>query len=741
MNYLTKGSEKLAARQDFTLVGRDADLERLTAILLRDKSRSVILVGPGGVGCSALCLGLQASKNDPDAPFDVVSKRLFWLDTDGLFSSGSAEQITENFNKIIDVLNRTPESILIIEDARDFIDASRANGLGNFINSLNNAVKKDKTQIIFETRDDDLDVVLKAHSDMRERYTLIDLAEPAREALRQIVINGAKNLTQHHGIRISEAAIDAAIELTSKYRTRDAGLSRAQPERTMTLLDRALATYRLHAHKQHAGMAQLLRDLGDRVNTAEGQAQIAELDSEFKQSQQQVKELYRLQRQGEAAILELEQEVEQVQAQEEAKAKSPTSTAMDDETAQRITRLRMSPLAHGGFDSAAVAALRSKIREFQGLVNENRAKFDALTATINAQLEISRDVVVEQFSLISGISASKLNQDERKKLKVLEANMAARVFGQEAAVHRLANAIKVAKVGKRSSNEPLASFLFMGPSGVGKTELAKVLTLNLLDDEEALTRFDMSEFMEKHAVAKLIGAPPGYEGFEAGGILTNAMRKNPVRVLLFDEIEKAHPDVFNIFLQILSDSRLTDNVGRVVSFDDAVIIMTTNIGQTGFLDTTLSDDEAQAAAMVELEATYRPELLNRFAGRENIVCFHRLGLDSVGKIIRREADKISDKYAGNGIAFDFPDASIAAFCHDQYKPMTGARGLPGYLKANLEPILAELALDRPDFSGTVTVCYNEERHGFDTVITDNNSDTTVDNTSLEMTDEHERSVA
>ncbi len=236
----------------------------------------------------------------------------------------------------------------------------------------------------------------------------------------------------------------------------------------------------------------------------------------------------------------------------------------------------------------------------------------------------------------------------------------------------------------------------MGPSGVGKTEVSKALAAELLDSEAALTRFDMSEYMEKHAVAKLIGAPPGYEGFDVGGILTNAMRKNPYRVLLFDEIEKAHPDVFNVFLQILSDGRLTDNVGRTVSFEDAILIFTTNIGQPAFLNPDLSPEMAQLEAMKELNATYRPEFLNRFAGRENILCFVRLEMPSIERIIRREIDKINTKYYDDNISVAMNDASLNAFCVDRYDPTVGARGLPGYIKANLEPIIANKLLNSND---------------------------------------------
>lgn len=716
MNFIIKGSDYLAAHKGFKLEGRDADLERLTAVLLRDKSSSVILVGPGGVGCTALCMGLQASKNAPDAPFDVVSKRLFWLETDALFSSGTSEQIAENFQRIIDILNRTPESILVIEDARDFIEAARANGCGNFINSLNNAVRHDKTQVIWEARDDDLDVVFRAHSDMRERYTLLDLAEPTRDALRRIVGTCSAELSAHHGIRITDEAIDTAIELTTKYRTRDMGLSRAQPERTMTLLDRALATYRLQAHKQHPDMAALYERLGDAANSPEGKEQIAALQADFDAQQVEVKRLYKNQRDGEAAILALEEEVDATRARERERQEGGADERHEEPASAGRIRSLTAFVGKGGFESAAVQELRNKIASFQKVVDENHARFKSITDGINSKLAVGHREVIEQFSLISGISVSTLTQDERKKLRNLEANLTTFVFGQDDACRRLANAIKIAKVGRKTEGEPVASFLFMGPSGVGKTELAKVLTQLLLDDAAALTRFDMSEYMEKHAVAKLIGAPPGYEGFEAGGILTNLMRKNPKRVLLFDEIEKAHPDVFNLFLQILSDSRLTDNVGRVVSFDDAIIIMTTNIGQAFLLDPNLSDAEAEDAGRIELEKTYRPEFLNRFAGRENIVCFKRLKIESLVRIVRREIAKIGVKYDQSGLVLEMPLDAVSSFCTTTYDPALGARGPTGYIKANLEPVLANLVLEQPDFKGTVVMDYSPEARGFNATL-------------------------
>jgi ATP-dependent Clp protease ATP-binding subunit ClpA len=326
---------------------------------------------------------------------------------------------------------------------------------------------------------------------------------------------------------------------------------------------------------------------------------------------------------------------------------------------------------------------------------------------------LTKEIVLLEFSRISGISVNKLNENERERLVNLETNLTKRIFGQDEACAKIANAVKIAKVGRRNGGKPQAAFLLLGPSGTGKTEMSKALTQALLDDEKALTRFDMSEYMEKHAVAKLIGAPPGYEGFEVGGLLTNIMRKNPIQILLFDEIEKANDDVFNIFLQILSDGRLTDNIGRVVSFADAIIIMTTNIGQPYFLNQDLSPEQSRAGALEELSARYRPEFLNRFAGRENIIPFNRLELDSIERIVRREINDLNKAYLDSGIQVNIEEPQLKAFCIDRYDPTAGARGLPGFIQANLEPVIANIVLEGGP-TGTLNVSYNKTTKKFET---------------------------
>lgn len=712
MSFLTRGDDYLAKAPDFRLVGRDAELGKLSSILVRNMANSVLLVGPGGVGCTALCMGMQASKKDPDAPFDIVNKRFFWLDTDALFSSGDPVSIRDSFQKIMGVLDRTPDSVLIIEDTRDFIEAARNIGTLHFINAICLAIKSKKTQVILEARDEDLDIILRCHSDLRELFTLVDLAEPEGDALFQIVAERATHLQEFHRIRIAESAIRTAIELTSKYRSRDGGMNRAQPERSVSLLDRALSTYRLGAH----GKAPGLEDAEAAKKAAKTDKQLAEAETALAQvherwgkSQDRIKSLYKRQRDGEVAVLELEEELDKQLETETTARQSPESQV--GEITGRIAKFAR--LATGaGIESDAVRDLKQRIGKFQEEIATNRAAFDALTKELNDHLELSRDIVLREFSQISGISVSKLNENEREKLRNLEAELKNRIFGQDHVVRMLSNAVKTARVGRRNQDRPQAAFMFLGPSGVGKTEIAKALAASLLDDEKALTRFDMSEYMEKHAVSRLIGAPPGYEGFEAGGILTNAMRKNPLRVLLFDEIEKAHPDVFNVFLQILSDGRLTDNVGRTVSFSESIIIMTTNIGQPHFLDARLSVEEASAEAIREIEKTYRSEFLNRFAGRQNIICFNKLDLPSIEKIVRREFDSIDKTYSQEGIKVTVSEPDLKTFCKAHYDPAIGARGLPGFIQANIEPIIVNMILES-DKRGPLDLAYNPKRAAFE----------------------------
>ncbi len=707
-DYLIRGADFLEREVDFKLVGRFSELERLTGILMRDKANSVLLVGAGGVGCTAICMGLQARKKEPNAPFDIVNKRLFWLDVDGLFSSGDPQKINDGFQRALTTLTRSRETILIIEDVKNFIEAARNVGCSHLLNALMREARNNRFQVILECRDDGLELVLKSHSDMQEIFTLLEILEPESDALTQIVSASAKRLEQHHGINISPEAVEQAILQTSKYRVSDLGLSRAQPERSLTLLDRALTSYRLKCHakpprlqvlesKQAELATQIQAKNGDAALGTALQKVTSEIDlflSEWLSFREEIKKLTRDQSAAEECIREIEVSINQELSRG---AEVPTNNPDSVDSSDGFSVMGR------GFEPSHVREMRVEIERFQKQIDQNKARYQELSDHINKDLQLLPEHVLAEFSKISGIPVSKLSQDERLKLLGLKENLENRVYGQSHAVDKLANAICVARAGLQDINKPQASFLFLGPSGVGKTELAKALTVALMDDERSLLRFDMSEYMEKHAVAKLIGAPPGYEGYEAGGILTNALRKNPNRIILFDEIEKAHPDVFNVFLQILDDARLTDNRGLTVSFRDCVIIMTTNIGTSYFLDSKLAADEAYQLAMTDLNQQYRPEFLNRFNGRRNIVCFNRLELPIIQKIALRELVRLNDMIhtKSSNLTISMPDQELAAMCQSIYEPVNGARGVTGYIADVIKPTIANTLLSTPDLAGVI----------------------------------------
>jgi ATP-dependent Clp protease ATP-binding subunit ClpB len=651
---LISGSDYLEKHHDFKLIGRERELDSLCSILVRKNANSVILSGAAGVGCEYLVCGVQALKKQPDAPLDIVSKRIFWLNCDHLFSSGDYASINAEFQRIMHRLQVATNCLLVIEDARDFLEGARNANCNHFVNALVNYVWDGEFQVILISRDEELEGVLKAHNDFKELFTVMSLDEPTGDTLTAIVDAGAKSLARHHGIRYGADAVPTAIKLTNKYNVADPSLSCAQPKRAITLLDRTYSWYKLLSHRAPPpGMDE----------------------AEWRAHQAELAVLHKDQRQGEDLIVGLEDEIVDLK---KSQVDASVSAALDT------------------VDTPAIAERREKIKKYRGMVDQVIHSVWQITSKMNASLAVDGQTVKREFSVISGIPGDKLDQNDRQKLVDMEAAINAKLFGQADAVRQVVNSIKVAKVGQKSGDSPLAAFMFLGPSGVGKTEICRLLAQLLMDDARALSRFDMSEYMEKHAVAKLIGAPPGYDGFEAGGILTNMMRKNRQRILLFDEIEKAHPDVFNIFLQILDGARLTDAVGRVVSFEDAIVLMTTNTGQPHFLDMSLTWEQQVANAMGDLTTTYRGEFLNRFDGRQNIICFQRLEIASIERIFRREMSKVNDAFAERFISVSMTDGDIRELCAELYDPRTGARGLPGYIKTHIQPTLVNWVLNHKD---------------------------------------------
>lgn len=701
VDVLTRGSDVLARYPGFVLVGRDSELAELSTVLMKLRRRNLIVTGRGGVGVSAIVLGLQASKKKLTTPVDIVGMRFFWLDTDRLFESGDNRAIHAAFERARQTLAATSSAVLVIEDSADFVRSASANGCTSLIHGLMGDLKAQKYQAILETSDEGLGEILKCDGDLLENCTLYEVKEPDAASLRLIVGQSKKELEQHHRVSISDGALEAAVQLTEKYKLTEL---RAQPDAAITLLDLALTHLCRDAHISPLH----IQELRDKMINAPAlevdsmRGQLAAADKEWDDRQRLVRALYREISDGEEQIRLLQQ----------------TVLSLRDQHSDRLGELGRNRDAASGqvsggalevyrqADTPEIADVKRKIATIESLVADATNKYEQKVAEVYAGLALHESHVLKSFSVLSGIPVDKLTENERGKLRSLHEVLSARVVGQLEPTTEVAKAVKRARLGLKLPNKPSGTFMFLGPSGVGKTELAKSLAEAL---SVPLLRFDMSEYMEKHAVAKLIGAPPGYEGYEQGGILTNQVRRNPYSVVLFDEIEKAHTDVFNVMLQLLDDARLTDSRGLTASFKDTIVIMTTNIGTPHFLDEAVSFEESKKLALADLRAQYRPEFLGRFGG--NIYAFQRLGFDVLEAIARKEVRRINELVQQQGISLVMEQQDIQQMVKAVYVSREGARSILGYLDRSLTSALADLILREGGMTGEVLARFDAESHG------------------------------
>lgn len=667
---LKAGSVVLEGMPGFNLVGRDAELLAMINILGRRFAHNVLLTGQGGSGCSALCYGLQQAKSRPDTPFDILHKRIWWLDTDGLFSD--PEKTESLFDEMMNRVASTADcdTILVIEDARNFIEAATSSGNASFINQMMRQMESNRMQVIMEVRDHELDMVLNIHSCMREQFTIMELAPPTRDKLHTIVTASGEKLSKHHGITIDPDAIEQAIYLTTTYPGKERSLMRAQPEASLTLLDRALSTYKNASHANPPGLKNAKDRLKQTPEDAALQAEVAQLSAEWDRRRKEAAASCESQAQGEQLLIKFEAELAAVQGNKE---KNDNAGFM--------------------MSSREEQELYARINELKKVIKDSGAVFKTFCDEVNASLRLTGDHVFAEFSRLSGIPFDKLNEDEGKKLLNLPVALKKVIFGQDHVIDQLADALLTSSTpGLKDRGKPDAAFMFCGSSGTGKTALAKALAGALKDDEQAMLRFDMSEYKEQNNVTSLIGAPPGYAGFENGGVLTNAVRKNPHSIILFDEIEKAHVSIFDIFLQVLDEGRLTDTQGRTVSFENTTLIFTTNTGAEHMLNDQLSFEEQCQKTLESLSSKYRAEFLNRFQGRQNIVMFKVLPKSVIHTIARGQLNKVNGNLATAGVnlKLSMHDDDIVRLCDYQYSPENGARGIDGMFRTNVYPKLARI---------------------------------------------------
>ena len=699
---LTRGSDVLARRPNFKLVGRDTELAELSTALMKLHRRNLVVTGRGGVGVSAIVLGLQASKRDLTTPVDIVGKRFFWLNTDLLFESGNTGAINDAFARARNTLCASNSAVLVVEDASDFIKFATLAGCSNLINGLMGDLKAGRYQAIFETSDEGLAELLKCDGDLLENCTLYEVKEPGAANLRLIAEQVRGELEVHHGVGISPKALEAAVALTEKYKLTEL---RAQPDAAITLLDLAMTQFCRQAHLAPVHIEEMKLQLvglapatGDRAALEQ---KIQRAQAEWNDRQRQVRALYQEMSDGEEQIRILEDEAQVLKDAHQKRIQEIQRASSGERGAAEPSHTADPMLMYKDSDTAQVTEVRQRIDKVRKLVAVASEAYAKKVAEVYAGLSIEEAHVLRSFSALSGIPVDTLTENERVRLRNLEEILSARVVGQPEPTSEVAQCVKRARLGLKLPNKPSGTFMFLGPSGVGKTELAKALAEAL---SVPLLRFDMSEYMEKHAVAKLIGAPPGYEGYEHGGILTNMARRNPYSVVLFDEIEKAHPDVFNLMLQLLDDARLTDSRGLTASFKDTIVIMTTNIGTPHFLDEAISFDEAKKLALADLRSHYRPEFLGRFGG--NIYAFQRLGVDVLAAIATKELARINNLVVEQKIHLTMPQSAMREMVQAVYVPREGARSILGYMDRHITASIADLVLNESVTQGEIEVQFD-----------------------------------
>ncbi len=674
-------NERAAQGKLDPVIGRDEEIRRVLQILSRRTKNNPILVGEPGVGKTAISEGIAQKIVDGDVPENLKSRLIYSLDLGALIAGAKYQgEFEERLKGVVkEVVESEGEVILFIDEIHTLVGAGRTSGAMDASNILKPALARGELRTIGSTTLDEYQKYFEADKALERRFQMVMVDEPSPAASISIMRGLKERYENHHKVRIEDDALIAAVELSHRYIT-----NRFLPDKAIDLVDEAASKLRLEMNSVPEP--------------------IAELDSRIRQLEI---EREAIKREGVSLKMDkIKEELKALNAQrdelrkrwdEEKKILSELQTQRQKMEDYKIEAHN----AERAGDYGKVAEIRyARMAEAQARIDELTARQAAIKDPIITEAVTPEDIA-EVVAKWTGIPVRRMLESEREKLLRMEAELHKRVVGQNAAIEAVADAVRRSRAGLQNEKRPIGSFLFMGTTGVGKTELAKALAEFLFNDENMMTRIDMSEYQERHSVSRLVGAPPGYVGYDEGGQLTEAVRRKPYSVVLLDEIEKAHPDVFNTLLQVLDDGRLTDNKGRTVDFKNTILIMTSNVGadiiQT-FMEHIPMEGEERTRMLSDcrnevlevLKRTVRPEFLNRI---DEVIMFEPLSQTDIRDILRMQMRDLQEKLSENGVSIEFTEGFEEYMTTKGYEPAYGARPIKRLMQKELINILAKSILD------------------------------------------------